>query len=112
MRSYITALMLLATLGLVSCGGGNEGASTGTPVVAQATLWSPYANGGCANSQTFEVGSGPALTQAQQTACTNALTNASNMVNPVSAYAQCNALGGCYNGNYNCVYAYQYSCQQ
>jgi hypothetical protein len=38
MRSYLTALMLLATLGLVSCGGGNDGASTGTPVVAQVTV--------------------------------------------------------------------------
>ena len=118
MRIYITALMLLATLGLVSCGGGNDGASTGTPVVAQVTIaqtveactasatyggtgalltattaptlaqcatalpgiaygnpWTVYSNGGCVNSSSVSVngGSGPALTQAQQNACYNAM---------------------------------------
>ena len=29
MRTYITAFMLVATLGLVSCGGGNDVASSG-----------------------------------------------------------------------------------
>ena len=72
MRTFITALMLATSLGLVSCGGGNDGASTGTPVVAQATIWTPQSNGGCGNSSSFN-GSGPALTQAQQTACTNAI---------------------------------------
>ena len=98
MRTYIAALMLLVTLGLVSCGGGNEGASTGTPVVAQATIASWCSNFnflgggtgstnicGCANSSTFG-GSGPALNQSQENACTTAIYSADN--------AQCSALGG------------------
>jgi hypothetical protein len=102
MRTYLTALMLVTTLGLVSCGGGNEGASTGSPVVAQATVggacyygsnynsvfniqdgitcstadgWSlfyPTANGGCGKSSSFGA-SGPALTVAQQAACNYAI---------------------------------------
>jgi hypothetical protein len=36
MRSYITSLMLLATLGLVSCGGGNDVASSGASAVSAA----------------------------------------------------------------------------
>ena len=36
MRSYITALMLLATLGLVSCGGGNDVASSSASAVSAA----------------------------------------------------------------------------
>jgi len=94
--------MLATTLGLVSCGGGNETSSAGTPVVAQATVggacyygsnynsvfniqdgitcstadgWSlfyPTANGGCGKSSSFG-GSGPALTLAQQAACNFAI---------------------------------------
>jgi len=37
MRSYITTLMLVATLGLVSCGGGNDVASSGASAVSAAT---------------------------------------------------------------------------
>jgi hypothetical protein len=40
-RTYITAFMLVVTLGLVSCGGGNDGASTetkSTPLNAQMTI--------------------------------------------------------------------------
>jgi hypothetical protein len=98
MRTYITALMLVTTLGLVSCGGGNETSSTGTPVVAQATVWTPYSNGGCTNSISFasgctnsqtnnktSCGSGPALNQAQFTACNNAIQSANQ--------SQCSALG-------------------
>ena len=85
MRIYITALMLIATLGLASCGGGNDGASTGTPVVAQATIWTPQSNGGCGNSWSYD-GNGPPLNPTQQTAC----TNASNTANQT----QCSALGG------------------
>ena len=36
MRTFITALMLLATLGLVSCGGGNDVASSGASAVSAA----------------------------------------------------------------------------
>jgi len=85
MRTYLTALMLIATLGLVSCGGGNDGASTGTPVVAQATIWTPESNGGCGNSWNYD-GNGPPLNPPQQCACNNALKNAT--------VTQCTALGG------------------
>jgi hypothetical protein len=97
MRSYLTALMLLATLGLASCGGGNEGASTGTPVVAQATIFDPTANGGCGNSWSFD-GNGPPLHPNQQTAC----TNASNTANQT----QCSALGG----SWSCSFLGSYAC--
>ena len=36
MRSYITSFMLVATLGLVSCGGGNDVASSGASAVSAA----------------------------------------------------------------------------
>ena len=36
MRTYITALMLVITLGLVSCGGGNDVASSGATAVSAA----------------------------------------------------------------------------
>ena len=98
MRIYITTLMLVVTLGVVSCGGGNETASSGTPVVAQATIASWCSNFnflgggtgstnicGCANSSTFG-GSGPSLNQGQENACTTAIYTADN--------AQCSALGG------------------
>jgi hypothetical protein len=84
-KKLLVLLFSLATLGLVSCGGGNDGASTGTPVVAQATIWTPTANGGCGNSWSYD-GNGPPLNPTQQTAC----TNASNTANQT----QCSALGG------------------
>ena len=59
MRSYLTALMLIATLGLASCGGGNDGASTGTPVVAQITIAQTVE--ACTASATYG-GTGPLLT--------------------------------------------------
>ncbi len=89
MRTYITAFMLAVTLGLVSCGGGNDGASTGSPVVAQATVWSPTANGGCGS---FRNSMG--LTPPQQCACNNALNNAT--------VTQCTALGGAWQTNWYC----------
>ena len=115
MRTYITTLMLVATLGLASCGGGNDVASSGAsavsaaapttttvgteakvngqidertgvaPVVAQLTVWTVYSNGGCGNSWSYD-GNGPPLNPTQQTAC----TNASNTANQT----QCSALGG------------------
>jgi hypothetical protein len=87
-KKLLVLLFSLATLGLVSCGGGNEGASTGTPVVAQATIFDPTANGGCVNSGIWGYGgTGPWLNLAQQTACINAVNNA-------ATNAQCIALGG------------------
>ena len=124
MRTYITTLMLAITLGLVSCGGSNDVASSGAtavsaaapttttvgteakvngqvdertgvaPVVAQATVFDPTANGGCGNSSSWgNIGTGPALTSAQQTACANALTDAS--------LSQCTPLGGYMQGCYS-----------
>jgi len=119
MRTYLTALMLVATLGLVSCGGGNDVAASGTsavsaaattttepkvngqvdertgvaPVVAALTAWSPTANGGCGNSSTYGYGnSGPSLTNAQFNACNSAFSN-------VQTIQLCNALGGSASGN-------------
>jgi hypothetical protein len=101
-KKLLLLLFSQATLVLTSCGGGNDGASTGTPVVAQATIggacyygsnynsvfniqdgitcwtadgWSlfyPTANGGCGKSSSFG-GNGPALTVAQQAACNYAI---------------------------------------
>jgi hypothetical protein len=85
-KKLLVLLFSLASLALVSCGGGNDGASTGTPVVAQATLFNPTANGGCGNSTNLG-GSGETLTATQFTACSNALI-AATTVN------QCIALGG------------------
>ncbi len=122
MRTYITALMLAATLALVSCGGGNDVASSGAsavsaaapstpttsapkvngqvdertgvaPVVAAMTAWSPTSNGGCGNSSTYGYGnSGPSLTTAQYNACNSAFSN-------VQTIQLCNALGGSASGN-------------
>jgi hypothetical protein len=58
MRTYLTALMLVTTLGLVSCGGGNETSSTGASVTAQATTATVLA---CNASASFG-GAGPLLT--------------------------------------------------
>jgi hypothetical protein len=58
MRIYINALMLVTTLGLVSCGGGNETSSTGSSVTAQATTATVTA---CNASASFG-GAGPVLT--------------------------------------------------
>ena len=106
-KKLLVLLFSLATLGLVSCGGGNDVASSGStavsaaapvtsttatepkvngqidertgvaPVVAAMTPWSPTANGGCGNSSSYK-GSGPALTKDQQWACIIALTIAKN----------------------------------
>jgi len=97
-KKLLVLLFSLASLALVSCGGGNDGASTGTPVVAQATIASWCSNFnfqyggtgstnicGCANSSTFG-GSGPALNQSQEIACIYAIYTVDN--------AQCSALGG------------------
>ena len=128
MRTYL--ISLLAALALVACGGGNDFASSGAsavsaaapvtsttatepkvngqidertgvaPVAAQATIWTPYSNGGCANSGSFG-GSGPMLNATKQAACSNAISNAT--INP-----QCSALGGYWNGPFsggNCWFA-------
>ena len=124
MRSYITTLMLVATLGLISCGGGNDVTSSGAtavsaaapvttndatttastptepkingqvdertgvaPVAAQATIWTPYSNGGCLNNATFGGFWGPPLTQAQYNTCIYVL-------DITTTAAGCSALGG------------------
>jgi len=133
-KKLLVLLFSLVTLGLMSCGGGNDVTSSGAsavsaaapatasassaitstlitttepkvngqidertgvaPVVAQATIWTVYSNGGCAKS--FG-GHGPRLTQAQQNACNQAVGIANNC-GPGSSYAtiyaQCSALGG------------------
>jgi len=73
MRTYLTTLMLVITLGLVSCGGGNETASTGASVTAQATTATVSA---CNTSASFG-GAGPALTNTTNPtleACNAAIT--------------------------------------
>ena len=67
-RKLLVLLFSLASLALTSCGGGNETTSTGTPVVAQATIWTPQSNGGCGNSLSVNLFANPArpnLTNAQ-----------------------------------------------
>ena len=76
-KKLLILLFSLTSLALTSCGGGNEGASTGSPVVAQATIFDPTANGGCGNSSSYK-GSGPVLTKEQRMACIIALTIANN----------------------------------
>jgi ABC-type glycerol-3-phosphate transport system substrate-binding protein len=92
-KKLLLLLFSLASLGLVSCGGGNDGASTGTPVVAQATIWTPQSNGGCGNSlsvNSYANPAGPNLTIAQVNACVTAAFAAQTL-------AQCNALGGSFS---------------
>ena len=57
-KKLLIPLFSLATLFLTSCGGGNDGASTGTPVVAQATIAQTVT--ACEASATFG-GTGPLL---------------------------------------------------
>jgi len=59
MRTYLTAFMLAVTLGLVSCGGGNQSSSTGSSVTAQATTATVSA---CNASASFG-GAGPLLNE-------------------------------------------------
>jgi hypothetical protein len=123
MRTYITALILAATLALVSCGGGNDVASSGAtaasaaaststttpteaklngqvdertgvaPVVAALTVWSPTANGGCGQSSSYGY-------ENPGPSLTPAQFNAcNNAFNNVSTIQLCNALGGFPSGN-------------
>ena len=79
----------------------NESSPNGGKLLAgQATIWTPYSNGGCANSIIFG-GSGPMLNATRQAACSNAISNAT--IQP-----QCLALGGFWNGGFsggNCWFA-------
>jgi len=135
-KRLLVLLFSLASLALVSCGGGNDVASSGAtavsaaapittttatatttastepkvngqidertgvaPVVAQATIWTVYSNGGCINSSSWNAGgTGPAITQAQQNACIVAINN-------TTTYGQCIALGNiasnCWSGAQN-----------
>ncbi|CAN1491359.1 hypothetical protein MCEZE4_00215 [Burkholderiaceae bacterium] len=56
-------------------------------VAAQANIWSPYSNGGCAQSKSLSNGGGILLTTPQIDACLTALAAATSQ-------AQCSALGG------------------
>ena len=140
-KKLLLLLLSLASLALVSCGGGNDVASSGAtavsaaatdskpdasnlitpstpvttateakvngqidertgvaPVVAQMTPWSPTANGGCGKSVSFcPIWQGPALTNAQWTACVLALDYAQDL-------NSCVALGGLPPGG--CVFPY------
>jgi len=88
-KKLLLLLFSQATLALTSCGGGNDGASTGTPVVAQVTIFDPTANGGCGNSSSYW-NNGPALTPSQLQSCNNALTAAN------SSWKMCISFGGTY----------------
>jgi predicted small secreted protein len=56
------------------------------PMVASMTPWSPTANGGCGKSVSFcPIWQGPALTNAQYTACTWALFYAQDLNSCVAA---------------------------
>ena len=94
MRIYITALMLAITLGLVSCGGGNDGASTGTPVVAQITIAQTVE--ACTASATYG-GTGALLTATTAPTlaqCAAALPGIATG-NPWTVYSN----GGCWNSS-------------
>ena len=75
----------------------NPNNPSGSKVLAgQATIWTVYSNGGCANaSNQGWGGTGPAITSAQSNACLVAYENMTN-------YGQCIALGvpaaNCYFG--------------
>jgi len=51
LRTYLISLLIILTL--TSCGGGNDGASTGSPVVAQVTIGG---NGGLSQKRAFPGG--------------------------------------------------------
>jgi hypothetical protein len=90
-KKLLVLLFSLASLALVSCGGGNDSASTGTPEVAMVVVWTPYSNGGCGNSVSVNLfANGPPLTNAQVDACVDAAFTAQTL-------AQCNALGGSFS---------------
>ena len=89
-KKLLVLLFSLASLALVSCGGGNDSASTGTPEVAMV-VWTPYDNGGCGNSVSVNLfANGPPITNAQVDACVNAAFVAQTL-------AECNALGGSFS---------------
>jgi hypothetical protein len=70
----------------------NESNPNGGKVLAgQATIWTPYSNGGCGNSVSVNLfANGPPITNAQVDACVNAAFVAQTL-------AQCNALGGSFS---------------
>ena len=70
----------------------NESNSNGTKMLAgQATIWTPYSNGGCGNSVSVNLfANGPSITNAQVNACVTAAGYAQTL-------AQCNALGGSFS---------------
>jgi len=119
MRTYL--ISLLAALTLLSCGGGNDVASSGAsavsavasistttptepkvngqidertgvaPVVAQLTVWTVYSNGGCGNSVSVNL-------FANGPSITNAQVRACiTAAGYAQTLAQCNALGGSFS---------------
>ena len=70
----------------------NPNNPSGSKVLAgQATIWTPYSNGGCGNSVSVNLfANGPPITNAQVDACVNAAFVAQTL-------AQCNALGGSFS---------------
>ena len=119
MRTYL--ISLLAALTLLSCGGGNDVASSGAsavsavasistttptepkvngqidertgvaPVVAQLTVWTVYSNGGCGNSVSVNL-------FANGPSITNAQVRACiTAAGYAQTLTQCNALGGSFS---------------
>ena len=93
-RKLLVLLFSLASLALVACGGGNETSSTGSPVVAQATIAQTVE--ACTASATYG-GTGPLLTATTAPTlfqCATALPNIATG-NPWSPTAN----GGCLNSS-------------
>ena len=81
-KKLLVLLFSLTSLALVSCGGGNDGASTGNPVVAQATIASTVA--ACNASGTY--GGGDQSTGPLLSATTNPTLEACIAAMPGIAY--------------------------
>ena len=125
MKKKLQALLfLLATLGLVSCGGGNDGASTGSPVVAQVTIGG---NGGLSQKRALPGGGDTAScnfdTGVCNVTCTGNDTGGRNSIvvylqnqgTPQQSYA-CQCPSGCISYSFggaatvNCSYGELLAC--
>ena len=93
-RKLLVLLFSLTSLALTSCGGGNDGASTGTPVVAQITIAQTVE--ACTASATYG-GTGALLTATTAPTlaqCAAALPGIATG-NPWTVYSN----GGCWNSS-------------
>lgn len=93
-KKLLLLLFSLTSLALMSCGGGNEGASTGTPVVAQITIAQTLE--ACTASATYG-GTGALLTATTAPTlaqCAAALPGIATG-NPWTPYSN----GGCWNSS-------------